>query len=76
MKLGIDTEMHSEVAIKIYDKAKILNSSKKRAIEREIEALQTLQHPNIIKLVNVIENVKSVKIFCFLRERFPDQHSI
>lgn len=52
----------SKVAIKIYDKSKLLTPSRKKNAEREIKILTRLNHPNIIKLYQTIENRKSLNL--------------
>ena len=61
-------ENNSKVAIKVYDKLKLLSPSKKKNAEREIKILSRLNHPNIIKLyktVILIGPSYSVKIIDF-----------
>jgi MAP/microtubule affinity-regulating kinase len=53
---------NSKVAIKIYDKFKLLTPSRKKNAEREIKILTKLNHPNIIKLYKTVENKKSLNL--------------
>lgn len=55
-------ENNSKVAIKIYDKFKLLTPSRKKNAEREIKILTKLNHPNIIKLYKTVENQKSLNL--------------
>jgi serine/threonine protein kinase len=48
------------VAIKIYDKFKLLDPQKRKNVQREIAILEKMNHPCIIKLVETIENPKTV----------------
>jgi len=50
-----------KVAIKIYEKYRILDPLRKEAIKREIQILRKLDHPNVIKLFEVIDHPKQVK---------------
>ena len=52
-----------KLAIKIYDKEKVLsNESRKRSLSREINLLNKLDHPNIVKLYDTIDTRKSVNL--------------
>ena len=49
------------LAIKVYEKFKLLDLSKKKAVIKEIQALKKLQgHSNIIKLYDVIDTPKQI----------------
>ncbi|KAL4460873.1 hypothetical protein ABPG74_016345 [Tetrahymena malaccensis] len=50
------------VAIKSYDKSKLLDPQKKQNLDREIKILQNLNHNYIIKLYKVIENSQSMNL--------------
>ena len=50
------------MAIKIYEKYRILDHQRKDAIKREIQILRKLDHPNVIKLYEVIDQPKQVII--------------
>ena len=56
VKLGIHILTNEKVAIKIFDKRKIKNEKEAEYIEREISILKKLNHYNIIKLYNIIQN--------------------
>lgn len=47
-------------AIKMYEKAKLIDLQKRRNAIREIHVLEGLDHPNIIHLYHVMETTKSV----------------
>ena len=49
-------------AIKIYQKAKLNDSMKRKAVQREIMALKKIDHPNIIKMYDLIETPKQICI--------------
>ena len=55
-------ENNSKVAIKVYDKLKLLSPSKKKNAEREIKILSRLNHPNIIKLYKTVENKRTLNL--------------
>ena len=56
VKLGIDKKTGQKVAIKIMKKSS-MDSSDLGLVRTEIEILKVCQHPNIIRLYNVFENV-------------------
>ena len=56
VKLGIDKKTGQKVAIKIMKKSS-MDSSDLELVRTEIEILKICQHPNIIRLYNVFENV-------------------
>lgn len=43
-----------KIAIKAYEKTKIKEAPRKRTVRREIRILQSLDHPNIVKLLDVV----------------------
>ena len=45
-------------AIKIYQKVKLNDSMKRKAVQREIMALKRIDHPHIIKMYDLIETGK------------------
>ena len=78
VKLGIDKKTGQNVAIKIMKKS-TMDSSDLELVRTEIEILKICQHPNIIRLYNVFENVEYMYIimeycsggdlFSYLEER-------
>ena len=58
--LGINKQTGENVAIKILEKSKIKNIEGKIRIEREIEILKKLKHPNIVQLYCVIETYRQI----------------
>ncbi|EAS01298.2 Serine/Threonine kinase domain protein (macronuclear) [Tetrahymena thermophila SB210] len=50
------------VAVKSYNKSKLLDPQKKQNLDREIKILQNLNHKYIIKLYKVIENSQSINL--------------
>lgn len=45
---------NQKVAIKIYEKKKIRELPRKKSVRREIRILQRVDHPNIVKILDVI----------------------
>ncbi|CAD8189541.1 unnamed protein product [Paramecium pentaurelia] len=59
VKMARHKDLEIDVAIKIYDKKKMNNMHLKN-LEREVEILNQLKHPNIINLYHMYENDKSI----------------
>nr|CCA26008.1 CBLinteracting serine/threonineprotein kinase putati [Albugo laibachii Nc14] len=57
VKLGIDVETRQMVALKIID-GKTWNRKSLTNISREIEAMSRINHPNVLKLIEVFDNLK------------------
>ena len=55
VRLGINRQTGEKVAIKILEKNRISNIDDRIRIEREINFLKKIHHPNIVKLFCVIE---------------------
>ncbi len=51
---------NSVVAIKIYDKFRLLDPQRKKSVNREIQILQKLCHPHIVKLIETIDTIKQL----------------
>jgi len=51
----------TKMAIKIYEKHRLLDSVINAAVKREIDILKKLNHKYILKLYEVIEGLKQVK---------------
>jgi len=72
VKLGIHKDTKERVALKCLKKDKLnLNSSVKKQVEREIVAMEKIQHKNVIrlKLVDwdaVYEKKMAIKLMSFL----------
>ncbi|EGR28094.1 protein kinase domain protein [Ichthyophthirius multifiliis] len=55
VKLAINKLTNQKVAIKIYEKEKLCDPHKMKNVKREIDILNHTSHPNIIKLIKVID---------------------
>jgi tRNA A-37 threonylcarbamoyl transferase component Bud32 len=62
VRLGLHRSTNEKVAIKIYEKARLLNPSRKKTVEREIKILSKLSHPNIISLLKTVETPNSINL--------------
>lgn len=61
VKLGIHKKTGRKCAIKIINKAN-MNTEDHGLLKTEIEILKVCQHPNCIKLYDVVENVENIFI--------------
>ena len=59
MKLGIHLPTNEKVAIKILEKTKIVFNEDSERVQREITFLKKLNHINVIRIYEIIENQKS-----------------
>ena len=50
------------MAVKFYDRVKMMDPIKQRNLEEEVANLKELSHPNIIKLYQVIEGRKKLAL--------------
>lgn len=46
--------LNKTVAIKVYEKVKLREPQRKKSVRREIRILQMLDHPNIVKILDVV----------------------
>lgn len=65
VKLGVHKSTGRKVAIKIINKAN-MSLEDQGLVKTEIEILKVCQHPNIIKLYDVFENVDNIFISKFI----------
>nr|VZI08037.1 unnamed protein product [Spirometra erinaceieuropaei] len=68
VKLARHTITQIKVAIKIIDKTRLSSENLEKA-QREVEILKTIQHPNIIKLYQVMQ---TAKLLCIVTEYLPN----
>ena len=62
VKLITDKITNEKYAMKIYEKAKLNDSLKKKCVYKEIEILKRVKHKNIVKLIEVIHSEKQILI--------------
>ncbi|KAG9035722.1 hypothetical protein FRB95_010787 [Tulasnella sp. JGI-2019a] len=62
VKLGLHQEYGEEVAVKLIRRGSVDNAVRFSKIEREIEVLKNIRHPNIVRLYDVIETDKYIGI--------------
>jgi len=56
VKLGTNVFTKEKVAIKFFNHRKFITAQQIESNQREIEIMKLLSHPNIVKLIDVIEN--------------------
>ncbi|KAF8811906.1 Pkinase-domain-containing protein [Phlegmacium glaucopus] len=62
VKLGLHIRWGEEVAVKLIRRGNVDGTVRMSKVEREIEVLKTLKHPNIVRLYDVIETDKYIGI--------------
>ncbi len=60
VKQALHKPTSRKMAVKIYEKVKLLDAQRKNSVKREIEILKKLDNMNIVKLIEVIDNSKQV----------------
>jgi MAP/microtubule affinity-regulating kinase len=62
VRVAIFRPENRKIAIKAYEKVKIRDPQKKKTVRREIKILQTVSHPNIVRIHDVVETNNHVNI--------------
>jgi MAP/microtubule affinity-regulating kinase len=62
VRVAIYKPLEKKIAIKIYEKNKIKEPQRKKSVRREIKILGLLQHPNIVKNLDVVETNNHLNI--------------
>ncbi|WRT65436.1 uncharacterized protein IL334_002379 [Kwoniella shivajii] len=62
VKLGVHTDYGVEVAIKLIRRGSLDDEARASKVEREIDVLKTLKHPNIVRMFDVIDTEKYIGI--------------
>ena len=69
----------AEVAIKIYEKYKLLDPQRRKSVWREIKLMERLSHPNVVKFIDAIDTPKQAILqtghFVVARSRRKTQKS-
>ena len=76
VKLAINRQTGENVAIKIMEKSKMIYEEDKNRLEREIEVLKIIRHPNLIHLYSVLKKddtiylimkyIKGIELFDYI----------
>ena len=77
VKLAYHMKLEKYVALKIYDKEKLIQSSRQRSVQREIKIMRIMSNPHIVKLYDsfetndkvilMMEYVKGTNIYDYLK---------
>lgn len=62
VKLGVHKDYGEEVAVKLIRRGSVNDQARLGKVEREIEVLRNVKHPNIVRLFDVIETEKYIGI--------------
>jgi serine/threonine protein kinase len=62
VRSAIQKGSNRKVAMKTYEKSKLLDPHRKRCVKREIDVLEILDHPTIVKLFEVIDAGKQLHL--------------
>ena len=62
VRSAIQKGMNKKIAMKTYEKSKLLDPHRKRCVKREIDVLEILDHPSIVKLYEVIDAGKQLHL--------------
>lgn len=62
VKLAMHRASRCRVALKMYDKSKLGEQTKRRAVQNEISIMRKVKHSNIVKIIDVIEDKKHLAI--------------
>ena len=62
MKLIQNKQSSHKYALKVYEKFKLNDPMKRKAVQREIAVLKKLEHPNVIRLHELIDNTKQINL--------------
>jgi MAP/microtubule affinity-regulating kinase len=60
VKNAVHKQTNKKMAIKIYEKFRLSDPQRKSSVNREIVILKKIDHPNIVKLFEVIDSKKEV----------------
>ncbi|CDW78152.1 protein kinase domain containing protein [Stylonychia lemnae] len=60
VKEGVHKTLGSSLAIKVYDKYKLIDAQRKRSVIREIKILKKMQHDNIVTLFDAIDTQRQL----------------
>jgi len=62
VKLALDKHSNQKVAVKIYEKYRLIDPRKMKNVRREIQLLENINHPNVIKMNYSFDTAKQIYI--------------
>lgn len=62
VRIGKEKRTGALYAVKIYEKYKLVEPSKKKRVLREMEILTKINHPNVIKVASSFEDKRQIHI--------------
>lgn len=62
VKLAVHKATGRHVAVKVYEKYKLLDPHRKKSVRREIKLLEKISNPHIYKLYETIETTKEINL--------------
>jgi len=74
VKLAIDKTDGKKVAIKTYEKYKLLDPRKMKNVRREISLLESMDHPHVIKMHGSVETPKQVSYSIYYPDSLDSYH--
>ncbi len=58
VRLGLHKVLNQKIAVKIYEKIKLMEPNRRKSVKREMKIMEKLDHPNIAKLYEAFESHK------------------
>ncbi len=62
VRVAFDKTLNIKVALKIYDKSKLMEPQRQKGVQREIRIMEKLSHPHIAKLYSAFDTKRHVVI--------------
>lgn len=56
VRLGLHKILNQKIAVKIYEKTKLIEPNRRKSVKREMKIMEKLDHPNIAKLYEAFES--------------------
>lgn len=60
VRLGLHKMLNQKIAVKIYEKLKLMEPNRRKSVKREMKIMEKLDHVNIAKLYEAFESHKQV----------------